>query len=571
MVASRSLNDVTGTKQRLQPACLVAAAEGNGHLWWGGWGAPLASPTPPPDAPSGLTAELWPDPDRVELAWSAPAGGAEGYFVYRAVDGGAFQRLTPRALATTHFTDSLPSEGDLCYRVSAFALAQEGPASEPACVLFAPPPPPPPPPPSAPQAVTATIGQTLVGGASSGVAAYRLDEGGGQTLEDATGLGHSGQLGSTSGTDTSDPTWTAGVDGAAALRFDGSNDRAIIPDAADLRFAGSLTLEAWIQLGKLGTAKCIVSKGDSGRRNYWLALDSSNRLELRWQSSGPDDHTVTSPTGIADLAWHHVACVLDFAAGECRMYVDGIRVHSAPATATPLTGSAPVYLGARLLAGTPKDFFNGAMDLVRLTPEAIYTADFTPPLGFGAGETRPVVQLAWEPPAIGTAVGYEIYRSIDGGPPEKLTAALVGTTSWIDLAPAPGTLCYSITAVDAAAQTSPPSEPACASLEAAAKARFEPAEAGAPRVVRLGAGPNPFNPTTTLHFDLPQAADVHLSIYDVRGQRIVTLLDAPQPAGRHRIAWMGRDAHGRTAAAGVYFAVLRTGSVQRRVKLLLVK
>jgi hypothetical protein len=357
-----------------------------------------------------------------------------------------------------------------------------------------------------------------------------------------------------------------------ALRFDGSNDRVLIADAPDLRFGGSFTLEAWMQLGKLGTAKCIVSKGDSGKRNYWLALDSAGLLQLRWQSAGPKDHTVTSPVPIADLAWHHVAGVLDLEAGECRLYIDGFLTHRAPTAALPLTGTAPVYVGARLLAGSPKDFFNGSIDLVRLAPAVLYTGDFAPPTAFGSSEVQPVVRLAWEPPASSTVAGYDVHRQVDGGPFEKRNAAPLAGTSWMDLAPPLGELCYTVTAVDAAGQSSPPSEPACVShAPAAAKAALAPELEALPRSFHLGAAPNPFNPSTTFHFDLPVAARVQLAVYDVRGERVATLVDEMRPAGAHRVAWLGRDGHGRPAAAGVYFALLKAGQIQRRVKLVLLK
>jgi hypothetical protein len=82
--------------------------------------------------------------------------------------------------------------------------------------------------------------------------------------------------------------------------------------------------------------------------------------------------------------------------------------------------------------------------------------------------------------------------------------------------------------------------------------------------------PNPFNPTTTIAYDLPRASRVRLAIYDVRGREVRTLLDANQPAGSHQVRWDGRDARGVPAASGVYFYRLSaTGFVQTKKMVLL--
>ena len=69
--------------------------------------------------------------------------------------------------------------------------------------------------------------------------------------------------------------------------------------------------------------------------------------------------------------------------------------------------------------------------------------------------------------------------------------------------------------------------------------------------------PNPFNATTHLVFRLHQAASVHVTIYNVRGQRVRTLVDAPLHAGAHQMQWDGRDERGHSAATGLYLARFR--------------
>ena len=66
--------------------------------------------------------------------------------------------------------------------------------------------------------------------------------------------------------------------------------------------------------------------------------------------------------------------------------------------------------------------------------------------------------------------------------------------------------------------------------------------------------PNPFNTTTHLRFHLNRDSFVHVAIYNIQGQRIRTLVDAPLPPGAHRTRWDGQDDHGHSVATGPYFA-----------------
>jgi len=72
----------------------------------------------------------------------------------------------------------------------------------------------------------------------------------------------------------------------------------------------------------------------------------------------------------------------------------------------------------------------------------------------------------------------------------------------------------------------------------------------------VGVHPNPFNPTTTIHFDLPRPAVAEIRIYSVRGELYGILGGETYQAGRQEVIWTGRDRHGRNAASGSYFAKL---------------
>ena len=99
---------------------------------------------------------------------------------------------------------------------------------------------------------------------------------------------------------------------------------------------------------------------------------------------------------------------------------------------------------------------------------------------------------------------------------------------------------------------------------------------GVPLTAQLAQNyPNPFNSETVIEYALPQSGEIQLMIYDVTGQRVVTLASGPRQAGTYALRWDGRDDAGRQMASGVYLyrleAPAMTGDriVQTRKLLLL--
>ncbi|MEZ4387611.1 MAG: M6 family metalloprotease domain-containing protein [Candidatus Krumholzibacteriia bacterium] len=93
-----------------------------------------------------------------------------------------------------------------------------------------------------------------------------------------------------------------------------------------------------------------------------------------------------------------------------------------------------------------------------------------------------------------------------------------------------------------------------------------------PGVTRLlAAYPNPFNPSTTIAFDLAQAGHVRLDVYGLDGRLVATLLDEDRPVGRHQAVWQGADRGGRPVASGTYLCRMIAGDGVRSVRLMLVK
>lgn len=84
--------------------------------------------------------------------------------------------------------------------------------------------------------------------------------------------------------------------------------------------------------------------------------------------------------------------------------------------------------------------------------------------------------------------------------------------------------------------------------------------------------PNPFNPSTTIRYDVPAGgAEVRVAVYDVAGRLVAVLVDGYQPAGRREVAWNGRGSTGAPVAAGVYFCRMTAGEWAESRKMVLLR
>jgi len=83
--------------------------------------------------------------------------------------------------------------------------------------------------------------------------------------------------------------------------------------------------------------------------------------------------------------------------------------------------------------------------------------------------------------------------------------------------------------------------------------------------------PNPFNPSTTIQYTVEHTAHVEISIYNLIGQKITTLVDEVKTMGEHEVGWDGRDSDGRQVPTGIYFYQLRAEDYAETKKMLRLK
>jgi subtilisin-like proprotein convertase family protein len=106
----------------------------------------------------------------------------------------------------------------------------------------------------------------------------------------------------------------------------------------------------------------------------------------------------------------------------------------------------------------------------------------------------------------------------------------------------------------------------------ATAAGASPVEDDMPVVTRLlGNSPNPFNPRTTISFELGQAGKARLDVFDTRGRLVRHLVNQGMAAGPHSVIWDGKDSSGRAAASGTYFYRLEASELAQVGKMLLLR
>jgi Regulator of chromosome condensation (RCC1) repeat/FlgD Ig-like domain len=169
-------------------------------------------------------------------------------------------------------------------------------------------------------------------------------------------------------------------------------------------------------------------------------------------------------------------------------------------------------------------------------------------------ETNPAPDLAW----------FNVYRSTtpDFDPTPENLIHQTQSLEWIDPEGTWG-YHYLLIAVDDAGNRSDPVSPDQVSGMQ---------DGDMPdRMLLLAASPNPFNPHTTIFCTIAEAGHIDLSIYDVSGRLVKTLVDSHMDAGEKKAEWNGTDSSGKRVASGTYFLRLETDQGVRTRKVMLAK
>lgn len=364
-----------------------------------------------------------------------------------------------------------------------------------------------------------------------------------------------------------------------------------------------LTLEFWIKT--LGLGEVVLSTWDGDpERPYPLEVEVDARGRAVFYRGRPGQHeALASAAPVADGQWHHLALVHDPDAGWTRLFVDGRAADSLRSDeAAGSFNTMPLALGGQpLRPGEARGrTFSGTLDELRLWPRALDVAELRaamrtemsePPEGlFRLGFGRPIPE-AWlvAPPEAEVRVRSDlsfaypvealeataqhgivtltwqtkdrrsreflVERSTDGQvfapvgtvrAGEEVGASADGALRFAhtDLPPQAQVLYYRVRQV---------SERGPDRVSGTLKLGLGPGEEAA--AVLLGNSPNPFSHATEITFELAAPQRVSLSVWDLAGTRVATLLDEEVAAGRHTRRF---EADG--LPSGIYFVRLQTPS-----------
>ncbi|MCH7575375.1 MAG: M4 family metallopeptidase [Candidatus Marinimicrobia bacterium] len=201
-----------------------------------------------------------------------------------------------------------------------------------------------------------------------------------------------------------------------------------------------------------------------------------------------------------------------------------------------------------------------------------YVGDFTTPSLPDTPTALNIVPLGITPllewDAVSNATSYRVYRRYGVGNWSNIGNpsgnAYADQGARIDVS-ADSLLQYYVTAVNSWGESGPFNI-------ASALGYLLKEKPGIPSVYALHhAYPNPFNPTVTIRYDLPEPVQVRLVVYDMLGREVARLVKADMAAGYHAALWHGRDATGRPVASGLYIARLVTPKYTKSIKMILLK
>jgi hypothetical protein len=175
--------------------------------------------------------------------------------------------------------------------------------------------------------------------------------------------------------------------------------------------------------------------------------------------------------------------------------------------------------------------------------------------------------LSWNPPTdpVLTITGYKVYKRFNSGPFEVVQESV--ETSFSESRELEGNYYYYVTTMYGSFEGSPSptlllgnpyvdnQDEVVPGLKTALNANY----------------PNPFNPTTTISFELAESGNTNLKIYNTKGQLVRQLLNSEMSAGTHHLVWDGRDSSGRPVSSGLYLYRLNSKNYSKTRKMMLMK
>lgn len=387
----------------------------------------------------------------------------------------------------------------------------------------------------------------------------------------------------------------SGVVGGAQY-FNGTSNDITVPDDTALDWGSDFdfSIEIWAKTTEsTGNNQVMIGRDQGGGYpHWWLGVNNSGVPTWNLLDTNKNGVATTGQASIRDGNWHHLVAVRDDNLNENRLYVDGNLVGTSPYDYTAgFEATTTLGLGYMAYNGTPGYFYKGSLDEVALYTRALTPGDIqqnyqlglagrgycedniapAAPTGFAMAYGHLGNDLVWNDNPESDLADYLVYSDLTEGfvaGPDNLLVT-VGVSGYFHPEAemggvSPFHVFYQVAARDLSGNISAPVAPETVS---AVEGQALPA-----RFALHDNVPNPFNPMTTIRFDLPTEARISLRIFDISGRLIAVLKNNEmESAGRHEVVWRGRDQAGQPVAAGVYFYRMEGPQFEQTRRMVLVK
>ena len=349
-------------------------------------------------------------------------------------------------------------------------------------------------------------------------------------------------------------TWDIRSEGkSSGLFFDGADDYLDLGDGVSTNFTtDNFAIQAWVRTTSEASQGILLkSNGDNtwSESEFHLYLDSAGFPN--WVGYGRD--YIQGNKSINDGKWHHVVVVWDYSGsgttGTGKMYIDGVETTAS----SSYNANGNDIKENKIYIGKPnnsesKNYFLGSLKEIAIYNGRITETEVSELYNSGLGKSATTAQADsilgyWQlDEGSGSTVNSEICSCNDG---------TIHGASWKGVQ-------YS----------------ANGPFELTIDATGLSVENGdfLPDQFQLHANfPNPFNPTTSIKYDLPEDATVSLMIYDITGREIRHLVNETQNAGFKAIMWDGTNNYGHQVGTGMYLYQIKAGSFTQTKKMMFLK
>ena len=283
--------------------------------------------------------------------------------------------------------------------------------------------------------------------------------------------------------------------------------------------------------------------------------DQGYVLDISWPGHRNDSAQASNPVTEYDLqtydgTWESVLLV---AAAQQDTYTVSVDTDVVFVLGFPAT-----YAAYRIVAATADTLITYTSD-----PDSAYSVDdIAPPAGTVSLYDNPTARvLLWEAPDLADFGLTCVYRGTYSGFAPDSPVVCTGDEYYVEDHLA--AYWYVIRFVDSHGNVGPPSNEVTGDYPT-----------GVPEILETrlrSVHPNPFNPSTTIAYDIAREGRARLDVYDLLGRRVATLVDRIQPVGRYTVVWGGRDDRGRALPSGAYVCRFESGGATASVRLMLVR